>query len=74
MSTMRSVASQLHGVDEHTVSDSRPKSALGDHIDVALEQNLKIHQQPTEIKQAAVWIEVDEEVDVADCRGFTTGD
>ena len=56
------------------MSDSRTQSAFRDDVDVAVQQILKIHQESTEVEQAAIGFEVDEEVHVARLCRFASGD
>lgn len=49
----------------NTRSATRPKARLGGDIDVATEELLEIHEQPPKVKQPALVVQLDQEVDIA---------
>jgi hypothetical protein len=61
------VVAHLHrdGFVEHAVADAGSQTAGGDDVDRAAEQVRQVHDQAAEVQQAAAWLQVDEEIDVA---------
>jgi hypothetical protein len=53
--------------------ESRAEARLGDDINVVTKEVAKVHQQSTEVEQATVGIEIDQEVDIAGIGRITTG-
>ena len=51
--------------NDRRCANSRSQSDVGDDIDVVSEKFLQIHQEPAEVEESAIVVEVDEEVDVA---------
>jgi hypothetical protein len=61
----RDLLSQLNSVGQHPVGHARSKARLGGDIDVTTEELLEIHQQPAKVKQPALIVQLDQEVDIA---------
>lgn len=66
--------SQVDGIGKDAVGNPGPQSTLGDHVDIALQQLLQVHEEAAEVEQAPPRLEIDEEVDVARVGCFTAGD
>lgn len=66
--------SQLDCVVQHPLRDSITQAGFGDDVDVVPEEFLEIHQEPSEVEESSVVVEVDEEVDVARLGGVPAGD
>ena len=59
---------------QHLLRDPRPQTGLGDDVRVVSEELLEIHQEPSQVEESAIVVEIDEEVDVARLDGVTAGD
>jgi hypothetical protein len=66
--------SQFDGVVEHPLRELRSQTCFGDDVHLVSEQLLEIHQEPSQIEESAILVEVDEEVDVARFGGVTATD
>jgi hypothetical protein len=64
----------IYQVVQRAWRNSRSQTGFGDDIYVVPEEFLEIHQEPSEIEESAIVVEVDEEVNVARLGGVATGD
>src|SRR5208337_3055203 len=57
--------SQRHCLSQDPLPNPRTQASLGDDIHLGLQHGLKVDQQPAEIKQATVGLQVNQKIDVA---------
>ena len=69
------VIAHLHrdGFVDHALAHAGSQTASGDDINRAAEQVRQVHDQAAEVQQAAAWLQVDEEIDVASGIRLATG-
>jgi len=61
------------GLLENVLSDPGAQTSLRYHVDPALQQILQVHEQATQIQDAAARIKFNQEIDIACGSGLTTG-
>ena len=66
--------SQLDSVVQHPLCEPRSKTGLGDDVHVVPEELLEVYEEAPQIEESAIFVEVDEEVDVARFGGVTASD
>ena len=56
--------SQVDGVRQHPLRDPWPQSRLGGDVHIAAQQVLEVHEEPTQVEQASLFVELHQEVNI----------